>query len=88
MLQSQLLIMSVYDNKMLPASDLPKLNNAKKALVILDSVPDLDDQLRSFKQITAIRSILKHHKGLLSAEVLDRLISFLARMAATDAVAV
>ena len=84
MLQSQIFISSAYDDCLLTSKELPKLNNAQKALIILDSVPDLADQRRSFKQITAVRSILKYNKGLLLPQVIDKLLGFLERMAATN----
>lgn len=76
--------MSVYANQLLPSKDLPQLNNPKKALLILDQTPESEDEMRSLKQISAVRSILRHHKGLLTAGVIDKLIAFLSRMSATN----
>jgi hypothetical protein len=69
---------------MVPQQDLPKLTNPIKVLSVLDTTPDREDQDKLIRQITQIRSIFKHHKGVLSVDHVDRVVNLFTRMLTID----
>jgi hypothetical protein len=69
---------------MVPEQDLPKLTNPIKVLSVLDTTPDREDQDKLIRQITQIRSIFKHHKGVLSVDHVDRVVNLFTRMRTID----